>query len=71
MLITVRPRRPTVVPGCALLMFAFLRVRGAESWTRAALWSVGSAGAVHLFFERLLGAAFFPGLLTLWLAGSA
>jgi hypothetical protein len=60
-----------VVPGGALMLLAFLRVRGGESWPAAALWSVGCAGAIHLFFERMLGAAFFPGALAVWLAGRA
>lgn len=60
-----------VVPGGALALVAFLRLRGHESWGAAALWSLGSAGAVHLFFEQLLGATFFPGLLLAWLAGTA
>jgi hypothetical protein len=58
-----------VVPGGALMLLLFLRVRGGESWPAAALWSVGCAGAIHLFFERMLGAAFFPGALAVWLAG--
>lgn len=60
-----------VVPGGALALVAFLRVRGRESWGAAALWSLGCAGALHLFFERLLGATFFPGLLLSWLAGAS
>jgi hypothetical protein len=60
-----------VVPGGALALVAFLRIRGRESWGSAALWSLGSAGAVHLFFEQLLGASFFPGLLLAWIAGVA
>lgn len=60
-----------IVPGGGLAAFAFLRWRGGEPAWRAAAWSAGAAGALHLVFERLLGSVFFEGLLVAWLRGVA